>query len=292
MELPEVNSTEDALAIGNAMMDAGIFEHVTRDHPLKDEDMFYRFNADSDEFHGGCATPAQLVVIWEHEAHSPYEILHVRGPSFRRGKDESGQQVSWGAWAEYLITGGKIADRSGLQAKLPEYADATALEMDRVTNINVSPLDAYNVQLLDNVHPAKWINPEPQPRWVISDDGHRKETTDPGTTPLALINSTFIAQPLLCIVFLSVKPLSLSLLPLSFDVGGSIMPYRMLVSRRGQSTHDRARIHRYNMVVIGAGAGGLVSSSIAAGLGGKAAIIEVTRPCSPAPLSPPLLMDF
>jgi pyruvate/2-oxoglutarate dehydrogenase complex dihydrolipoamide dehydrogenase (E3) component len=31
------------------------------------------------------------------------------------------------------------------------------------------------------------------------------------------------------------------------------------------------------MVVIGAGAGGLVSSSIAAGLGGKVAIIEVPR---------------
>ena len=42
--------------MGNAMMSAGIFNHVTKDHPFKDEALFYRFKTDEDEeFHGGCA---------------------------------------------------------------------------------------------------------------------------------------------------------------------------------------------------------------------------------------------
>eukprot|EP00192_Tetraselmis_astigmatica_P007360 CAMPEP_0117668246 /NCGR_PEP_ID=MMETSP0804-20121206/11438_1 /TAXON_ID=1074897 /ORGANISM="Tetraselmis astigmatica, Strain CCMP880" /LENGTH=716 /DNA_ID=CAMNT_0005476107 /DNA_START=139 /DNA_END=2290 /DNA_ORIENTATION=+ len=164
VEAGAATSTEEALAVGNAMISAGIFHHVTKDHPLKDEPLFYRFKADNDEFHGGTAT------------------------------DDAGQKASWSMWANKLITGLEGSDgRSDLQANLPEYEGADSLEPG-VKDINVSPLDEHNVKLLDNVHPAKWIDPEPQPK--------------------------------------------------------------------------------YNMVCIGAGAGGLVSSSIAAGLGGKVAIIE------------------
>ena len=61
-------------------------------------------------------------------------------------------------------------------------------------DVGVSPLDDFNSRLLNNVHPADWINPEPQPM--------------------------------------------------------------------------------YNLVVIGAGAGGLVSAAGAAGVGGRVALIE------------------
>ena len=56
MDSKAATSTEEALAVGNAMMSAGIFNHVTKDHPFKDEALFYRFKTDEDEeFHGGCA---------------------------------------------------------------------------------------------------------------------------------------------------------------------------------------------------------------------------------------------
>lgn len=122
----------------------------------------------------------------------------------RHDTDETGEKVSWSQWANKLLSG---ADNrlDNLQAGLPAYEGAEALELAAPADVDVSPLDEHNVKLLDNVHPAKWLDPEPQPK--------------------------------------------------------------------------------YNMVVIGAGAGGLVSSSIAAGLGGKVAIIEVCRavpalPCS------------
>jgi len=155
---------EEAVSIGNALLSAGALAHVTKDHAFKNEDLFYRFKADSaEEFHGGHDT------------------------------DETGEKVSWSQWANKLLSG---ADNrlDNLQAGLPAYEGAEALELAAPADVDVSPLDEHNVKLLDNVHPAKWLDPEPQPK--------------------------------------------------------------------------------YNMVVIGAGAGGLVSSSIAAGLGGKVAIIE------------------
>lgn len=39
-------SREDAIALGQKMLEKGIFEHVTDDHQFKDEPLFYRFNED------------------------------------------------------------------------------------------------------------------------------------------------------------------------------------------------------------------------------------------------------
>lgn len=39
-------SREDAIALGQKMLDKGIFQHVTEEHPFKDESLFYRFNED------------------------------------------------------------------------------------------------------------------------------------------------------------------------------------------------------------------------------------------------------
>jgi hypothetical protein len=39
-------SREDAIALGQKMLDKGIFQHVAEEHPFKDEPLFYRFNED------------------------------------------------------------------------------------------------------------------------------------------------------------------------------------------------------------------------------------------------------
>ena len=39
-------SREDAVTLGQKMLDKGIFQHVTNEHQFKDEPLFYRFNED------------------------------------------------------------------------------------------------------------------------------------------------------------------------------------------------------------------------------------------------------
>ncbi|MFM2315576.1 MAG: hypothetical protein RLZZ04_4854 [Cyanobacteriota bacterium] len=39
-------SREDAIALGQKMLEKGIFQHVAEEHPFKDEPLFYRFNED------------------------------------------------------------------------------------------------------------------------------------------------------------------------------------------------------------------------------------------------------
>ena len=39
-------SREDALILGQKMLDKGIFQHVSNEHQFKDEPLFYRFNED------------------------------------------------------------------------------------------------------------------------------------------------------------------------------------------------------------------------------------------------------
>ncbi len=152
----------DALRLGNLLMAHGVFHHVQRAHSFKNEYLFYRFAVDED--HGGVAAEAS--------------------------------QESWVKWADFLSSGG--AGRRGekvLQPTLPE-PDVNLASMDQVCleEVGISPLDEYNAQLLDNVHPRAWRDPEPKPK--------------------------------------------------------------------------------YNLVVIGAGAGGLITAAGAAGVGGRVALVE------------------
>ena len=43
----------DAVLLGSELMAQGVFQHCMRDHPFKNEPLFYRF-VDHDTFHGGC----------------------------------------------------------------------------------------------------------------------------------------------------------------------------------------------------------------------------------------------
>jgi len=153
---------EDAVRLGNVMMHAGIFHHVQRAHAFKNAYLFYRFASDED--HGGL----------------PDAVA-------------DGSAVKWSDFLG-ILTLAKGTDGS-LQAVLPE-PDAELANMDQVDleAIGISPLDEHNAKLLDNVHPKRWLDPEPKPS--------------------------------------------------------------------------------YNLVVIGAGAGGLVSAAGAAGAGARVALIE------------------
>ena len=152
---------DDAVRLGNVMLNAGIFHHVQRAHAFKNEYLFYRFASDED--------------------HGIIPDAVADGGSVR--------------WSDFLgvLTSAKGMDGS-LQPTLPE-PDAELANMDQIDleAIGVSPLDEHNAKLLDNVHPKRWLDPQPKP---------------------------------------------------------------------------------YNLVVIGAGAGGLVSAAGAAGVGARVALIE------------------
>ncbi|GMH39912.1 hypothetical protein BSKO_07816 [Bryopsis sp. KO-2023] len=148
----------DAIALGDRLIDMGILHHVTKDHSFKNEALFYRFSSHED-FHGGHVTKSD-------------------GSKF--------------SWADALFRPDTAKATPNLQPDMPEWdlSDAT----QAIADVQVTPLDEYNIKLLDNVHPANWKDP--------------------------------------------------------------------------------VATSKYNLVVIGAGAGGLVTSAGSAGVGAKVAIIE------------------
>jgi pyruvate/2-oxoglutarate dehydrogenase complex dihydrolipoamide dehydrogenase (E3) component len=160
MEAGIASDADDAVRIGNLLLEAGVFRHVLNEHPFRNGNFFYRFTADADR--GGAGT------------------------------HDDGSAVSW---ADFLTPFTDGAEEPGLQPRVPEHDPRFgAYAQDDLDAVGVAPLDAHNVTLLDNVHPRTWRDPKPKPR--------------------------------------------------------------------------------YNLVVIGAGAGGLVSSAAAAGLGAEVALVE------------------
>jgi pyruvate/2-oxoglutarate dehydrogenase complex dihydrolipoamide dehydrogenase (E3) component len=148
---------EEAELIGNLLMEAGVLHHVLREHEFKNDYLFYRFSSDED--HG------------------------------RKAHKNGGDHVSW---SDLLGPMNPADSGAGLQPRLPD--EVVLRSAHKVDQIGVEPMDEANVELLDQVHPPAWVNPEPEAR--------------------------------------------------------------------------------YNMVVIGAGTGGLVTAAAVAGLGGKVALIE------------------
>lgn len=121
---------EDAVRIGNVMLEGGVFHHVQRAHSFKNEFLFYRFASDED--HG--TVPA-----------------NVSDGSFVK-------------WADFL---GEFTHRrdvdSCLQSDIPEPdANLGNMDQDDLNKVGVYPLDEHNAKLLDNVHPKKWTDPEPK----------------------------------------------------------------------------------------------------------------------------------
>ena len=119
------SDSEDAVRIGNVLLNAGVFSHVLKEHSFKNENLFYRFVSDMD--HG------------------------------KHAVDVEGEPVSW---ADFLSPLAAQSDGASLQAGIPERdAQLAEFKQDDLDACGVSPLDEQNVKLLDNVHPKEWIDP-------------------------------------------------------------------------------------------------------------------------------------
>ena len=120
---------EDAIRIGNIMLESGIFHHVQRAHTFKNEYLFYRFSSDED--HGKLAEPT----------------------------DDGG----FVKWADFLGVRTRYPEQESLQAHIPEPdEELVTMAQEDLANVGVTPLDQHNAKLLDNVHPKKWEDPDPK----------------------------------------------------------------------------------------------------------------------------------
>ncbi|NRA46937.1 MAG: FAD-dependent oxidoreductase [Oligoflexales bacterium] len=123
---------EEALELGNLLLNQGYFHHVQRAHQFKYEYLFYRFTEDED--HGEALT------------------------------DTDGKKFSWSDLMPRISHTGEL----DLQANIPdpdkEFGDYTQVALDASP---VSPMDEYNIKLLDNVMPRSWKNPKPKKKYHL-----------------------------------------------------------------------------------------------------------------------------
>jgi len=125
---------EDAVRIGNMMLNAGVFHHVLDAHPFKNENLFYRFLSDED--HGSVA------------------------------RKPDGSAVSW---ADFVAPLTSAKDQIlTLQPEIPERDSqlATFAQVD-LEACGISPLDEHNIEFLDFLHPKGWVDPTPKPSYNL-----------------------------------------------------------------------------------------------------------------------------
>ncbi|MDH3669965.1 MAG: FAD-containing oxidoreductase [Gammaproteobacteria bacterium] len=125
---------EDAVRIGNMLLNAGVFHHVLDEHSFKNKRLFYRFVSDED--HGEAA------------------------------RHPDGNAVSWADFITPLTT--PDDQTPGLQPSIPERdAYLAKFAQDDLDSIGVAPLDRHNVKLLDCTHPKAWVNPTPKRKYNL-----------------------------------------------------------------------------------------------------------------------------
>lgn len=120
-------SREDAVQIGRALAgEFHLFEHVARDHDFKDEKLFYRFLKEGERGQTNVSV-------------------------------ETGQNVGWSDFLAPVSGGGS----DSMQPAFPEPDFEAIAKNDSHVISQVWPLDDLNVQLLNHVHPADWVDPVP-----------------------------------------------------------------------------------------------------------------------------------
>lgn len=188
------NTREDAVRIGQALADNGLFEHVLRDHPFRDANLFYKF---VDENTRGAVkrTPDGAAVRWA-DFLDPLSL----------NDSSSSTSLAMSSTTDANIPARSLAPK----LPLPDF-EAVPPESVHVTSA-IWPLDVHNLALLDNVHPPAWQDPVASS--ATNDANLSTHTSASKNSPL------------------------------------------------------------YHLVVVGAGAGGLVSAAGAAGVGAKVALIE------------------
>ncbi|WP_136809276.1 FAD-containing oxidoreductase [Desulfosediminicola flagellatus] len=135
MESGLASDEEDAIRLGNILLESGFFHHVQRAHVFKNEYLFYRFASDED---------------------------HGRVP------DQMAGMVSV-KWSDFLGELKAVRGAGGsLQATVPgPDADLADMEQVDLEAVGISPLDEYNAALLDNVHPKEWQDPDPKSNYNL-----------------------------------------------------------------------------------------------------------------------------
>jgi pyruvate/2-oxoglutarate dehydrogenase complex dihydrolipoamide dehydrogenase (E3) component len=125
---------DDAVRIGNMLLNEGVFHHVLDSHPFANENLFYRFVSDED--HGTV------------------------------GRKPDGSTVSWADFIAPLTSGkDKILT---LQAEIPERdPDLASFARVDLEACGISPLDKHNTEFLDLLHPKGWVNPTPKPSYNL-----------------------------------------------------------------------------------------------------------------------------
>ncbi len=126
---------DDAIRLGNLLLEGGIFHHVQRAHAFKNEYLFYRFASDED--HG---------MVPEQNS----EIGSVKWSDF------------FGNSTFSINAGGSL--QPGIPSPDVELAE---MEQVKLEAVGISPLDEYNAALLDNVHPKAWQDPEPKSNYNL-----------------------------------------------------------------------------------------------------------------------------
>ncbi len=132
LEQGMASDAEDALRVGNLLWSAGVFYHVHKDHEFKNDYLFYRFVTDQD--HGRVET-----------------------------KPEGGK-VSWADFIPAITQDEKLSLQPNLPERDADYAELQQVDLD---TCGVSPLDAHNSRLLDNVHPKSWKDPTPKKKYNL-----------------------------------------------------------------------------------------------------------------------------
>jgi pyruvate/2-oxoglutarate dehydrogenase complex dihydrolipoamide dehydrogenase (E3) component len=137
---------EDAVRLGNMLLNSGMFHHVTRDHEFKNENLFYRFR--QHENTGSAAKNADgTTVSWSdflQRRFAQRESRYNLQPDLRAAADCKSDDT----------------ENETENINVPETAaDAKAIAHDE---LQVAPMDEHNVKLLDAVHPVQWVDPEPK----------------------------------------------------------------------------------------------------------------------------------
>jgi|GEM_PF-84553 len=125
---------EDAVRVGNMLLNAGVFHHVLDEHSFKNENLFYRFMEDED--HGKTARRPDGTMV---------------------------------RWADFMAPLTRQEETPfSLQPAVPERDPGLAeFAQEDLEACGVSPLDEHNTRFLDLLHPREWIDPEPKPVYNV-----------------------------------------------------------------------------------------------------------------------------
>jgi pyruvate/2-oxoglutarate dehydrogenase complex dihydrolipoamide dehydrogenase (E3) component len=125
---------EEAVRLGQSIMtETKLFEHVCRDHPFADANLFYHF------IHRGEVTL----------------------------NESTGEKFDWKDYVAASQLEYDAAAVSGMQPEISIPNFDLVPPGDTHVASHIWPLDEHNLELLNQVHPTGWIDPKPQEKYDL-----------------------------------------------------------------------------------------------------------------------------